>query len=73
MIYYEHAQHQHHYDHVEDDHGGWWGRAYETGEDSSEKNYREGELPSSYYPSSKDLLYAQEIAYSKQKQKPWAP
>ncbi|XP_015602003.1 uncharacterized protein LOC107270989 [Cephus cinctus] len=26
VIYYEHAQHQHHYDH-EDDHGGYWGRA----------------------------------------------
>ncbi|XP_043279751.1 uncharacterized protein [Venturia canescens] len=26
VVYYEHAQHQHHYDH-EDDHGGYWGRS----------------------------------------------
>lgn len=26
VIYYEHAQHQHHYDH-EDDHSGYWGRS----------------------------------------------
>ncbi|XP_043675162.1 uncharacterized protein LOC122632450 [Vespula pensylvanica] len=27
VIYYEHAQHQHHYDHEDDHHGGYWGRS----------------------------------------------
>lgn len=29
VIYYEHAQHQHHYDH-EDDHGGYWKRSLDA-------------------------------------------
>ncbi|XP_015172143.1 PREDICTED: uncharacterized protein LOC107064232 [Polistes dominula] len=27
VIYYEHAQHQHHYDHEDDHHGSYWGRS----------------------------------------------
>ncbi|GLV39605.1 uncharacterized protein CBL_08328 [Carabus blaptoides fortunei] len=48
VIYYEHAQHQHHYDHGEEEHGGLWGRAYEVakedGEDAQDMAYK-GQRP----------------------------
>lgn len=38
VIYYEHAQHQHHYDHLDDEHsaGSIWGRAYEVPKEDEE-------------------------------------
>lgn len=38
VIYYEHAQHQHHYDH-EDDHGGYWGRSIDEAENGQNLAY----------------------------------
>lgn len=78
VIYYEHAQHQHHYDNLEDEHsgggGGWWGRAYE--EEGKDKNGVEytGEAAGPYRSEGsyrRDGLYAQEAAYKAQKPVPW--
>lgn len=40
VIYYEHAQHQHHYDHEDEHGGGYWGRSIdEAGQDIAYKAY----------------------------------
>lgn len=67
VIYYEHAQHQHHYEHDDDwsgghPHGGdesYWGRSYDEEEDQK---------------SAQDLAYAQQkpagTVYSRVSEKP---
>lgn len=42
VIYYEHAQHQHHYDH-EDDHGeGYWGRSSDDAQELAYGSHVDG-------------------------------
>lgn len=68
VIYYEHAQHQHHYDHLDDEHGGWWGRsAYEDEEPKDRNSYAVDYNPDPAYRRE----YAQEVAYRGQKPVPW--
>ncbi|XP_046747156.1 uncharacterized protein LOC124411781 [Diprion similis] len=44
VIYYEHAQHQHHYEH-EDDHSGYWGRSADDAHELAYGAHHEEEVP----------------------------
>ena len=46
VIYYEHAQHQHHYGHEDEGHHGLWARAFNEGHNVSSANLAyQGQIP----------------------------
>ncbi|XP_058459147.1 uncharacterized protein LOC131435357 isoform X3 [Malaya genurostris] len=60
VIYYEHAQHQHHYDDHGDDYGGYWKRSLHgiRDEDGSYYSHDRSDRPEDGYPQHRPVHYA---------------
>ncbi|GBP71181.1 hypothetical protein EVAR_89528_1 [Eumeta japonica] len=58
IIYYEHAQHQHHYDHEEEPGWGPWSRAIHPEEAIEENEETEVDFPASPYRAYEKIAHA---------------